>query len=700
MTIDYAMRVAIQLQNEGKSKQAQTILNSILDISPTQAHALHLSGIIAYQKGEINLGIELIQKAIHHNSTVPLFYSNLGEMYRQLNVIDLSVQCGERAIAMDPNSATALSNLGISYFDAKLYAQAENCHQRALSINPKLSFSLNNMGSIYKIYGKTQKAIAFYEAAIAAAPHFAEPLNNLGALFLQQQEFKQAHGFLAEAIQLAPTFADAHCNMGLVLLGLEQCDEALLYLEKAAQFKPNYAEAYYGIAKVHLHQHHYIESEYYIRKAIDVNPLQLEFYQLLAEIYCSQGKHSHALMHLDHALSIDATFGSLYISKGNVLMEMGEISGACEQFLKAVKDPAIDTQILAHYCLVQLQKIESNNPHLKELLFIANNINDVSPNKLEYIYFALGKCYDDMGEWKKSFTYFKQGCQLKRKRVPYNIAGDIKLFHKIIDTFTKESLENFRKFANPSSLPIFIVGMPRSGTTLVEQILASHSNIVGGGELTYLNDLIQSPNGDSHKTKLSFPENIMQLTPNGYRTLTEKYLLYLRSFSSDALYITDKMPHNFIAIGLIHALFPNAKIIHVKRNAIDTCLSCYTKLFSHGHYYSYDLTELGQYYNGYKQIMEHWRRILPADSWLEINYEDITENIEREAKKLISYCTLTWDPACLAFYEAKRQVRTASFLQVRQPIYTSSVNRWRHFENELTPLINILGAHSSAQQQI
>jgi hypothetical protein len=162
------------------------------------------------------------------------------------------------------------------------------------------------------------------------------------------------------------------------------------------------------------------------------------------------------------------------------------------------------------------------------------------------------------------------------------------------------------------------------------------------------------------------------------------------------------MPQNFAAIGLIHALFPNAKIIHVRRNPIDTCLSCYTKLFSKGQHYSYDLTELGQYYNCYEMIMDHWRRILPADAWLDVNYEDIVQNTEVEAKRLIAYCKLTWDPVCLAFHKSKRTVRTASFMQVRQPVYTSSLNRWRRFESELAPLIEMLnqpGVHSVAQQQ-
>ncbi|MBV8801773.1 MAG: sulfotransferase, partial [Gammaproteobacteria bacterium] len=507
---------------------------------------------------------------------------------------------------------------------------------------------------------------------------------NLGTIFLQQQEFQKAIEYLYHAIKLSPTFIAAHCNIGLALLGLNQYDDALLYFTKTLQINPDYAEAYYGIAKSHLHKHHFIEAEKNIRQAITLNFHQTEFHQLLAEIYCEQSKHRQALTSLDHALSIDSTLTGLYISKGSVLMEMGEISKAEEQFSKMMYDPSINTRILAYYSLVQLRKNLPNSKLINELLSI--NTHDVCKSKLPYLYFALGKCHDDIGEWSKAFEYFNKGCYLKRESITYNINEHIQFTQKLIDCFSKNTIEYFRQFANSSKLPIFIVGMPRSGTTLVEQILARHPNICAGGELPYLNDLIQTP-VEHHKIKLHYPENILKLSPSN---IVNQYLYYLRCISSNADHITDKMPSNFITLGLIHALFPNAKIIHVKRNAIDTCLSCYTKLFSQGHLYSYDLIELGHYYHCYDLIMQHWQNILPPHSFLEINYENIVDNLEMEAKRLIDYCNLPWNSACLTFYHSKRQIRTASFMQVRQPIYRSSVNRWHRFENELAPLLKIL----------
>lgn len=694
-TIQYAMHVANQLQNTGKLESAEKILQCIIEVNPTYAYALHLLGVIAYQSGRIDSSIELIQQAIKNEPNIALFHSNLGEIYRQSKNFALSIEAGQRAVTLDKHSATALSNLGIAYYDAKRYEEAENCHKQALAIQPTLSSSLNNMGSIYNTYGKTPDAIHFYKAAIAASPQSIEFINNLGTLFLQQLDFKKALECFNQAILLAPTSPNSHCNIGLALLGLDQYDDALFYFKKTLRIKSHYPEAYYGIAKIYLGKHNHIEAERYISKAIAIHTQQVEFYYLLAEIYREQGKHSEALAQLDLALSIDSSVTSLYIGKGNILMEIGEIDSAEAQFLIAAEDPKVDTRILAHYCLIQLRKNKQDSQSLKELLSIVNNSQETTHNKLEYAYFALGKYYDDLGESAKAFMYFTQGCHLKRKRFTYNTAEQVQVTNKLINTFTKDTVEKLREFANPSALPIFIIGMPRSGTTLVEQIIASHPNVYGAGELTFFTDLIHSA---GNNTQLSYPYNIPYLLPQDFHDVTQKYLSHLQRISSCASRITDKMPYNFNVIGLIHALFPNAKIIHVKRNPIDTCLSCYTKLFSQGHFYSYDLSELGHYYLCYEHIMNHWRSTLPSNAWLDIHYEDIIHNFKTEAKRLIAYVGLTWNPKCLAFYQSKRQVRTASFAQVRQPVYTSSVNRWRQFKNELAPLIQILNQAGMTQK--
>jgi hypothetical protein len=243
---------------------------------------------------------------------------------------------------------------------------------------------------------------------------------------------------------------------------------------------------------------------------------------------------------------------------------------------------------------------------------------------------------------------------------------------------------------DPSRVPIFVLGMPRSGTTLTEQIIASHPEVYGAGEL---HDLLKVAHRNITGTTapIVFPDNLRSLDQPTLAAWGAEYVAGLQQRAPDARRITNKMPANFFAVGLVHLMLPNAKIIHVNRNPVDTCLSCFTRLFNHKQEHTYDLAELGQYYVHYARLMEHWRKVLPAGAFLDVNYEDIVADQESQARRLIEYCGLEWNDACLDFHNTKRSIRTASLTQVRQPIYTTSVERWRHYEKFLEPLLDALG---------
>lgn len=689
MTIDNAFRLATQLQEEGQLAKAEEILNRILQSNPTHAYALHLLGVIAYQSGDITLAISLIQKALNSDASVELFHRNLGEMYRQLKMLDLSIECGQRAVKLNPYSAVALSNLGVAYYDAKNHRESEICHQRALALNPQQSHSLNNMGSLCKERQDIEEAKRYYKSAIAVSPGYVEPLNNLGAVFIAEQQFSQAIEILKRAIACAPTFADAYCNLGFAYHGLDDEALAFYYFQQALQLRPHYAEVYIGLSKVYNTQSDFEAAERYALKAIELDPSKAEFYQCLAEVYSEKGDAEQAMAYFDRALSIDPGSASAHLSKGNLLIELGEATEAESLLSYAATDRSLATQLSAHCSLIQLHTMTPDDKSMQALLSIAEKHHDLPPNQQEYLHFSLGKCYEDIGEWSTAFEQFSLGCQLKRRRIHYSHEEQQQFVLRIIQTLTKDTIDNLRASANASTLPIFVLGMPRSGTSLIEQIIASHPMVYGAGEMTYLNKMAQHK-AESHPNAACYPENIRYLTPAECRTMADKYIYSLQGHAPKATHITDKMPGNFMLIGLIHALLPHAKIIHVERNPIDTCLSCYTKLFRNGQFFSYDLTELAHYYAHYRRIMAHWRSVLPANAWLDVRYEHVVSNLELEARQLIDYCGLEWDASCLDFYTIKRQVRTASLTQVRKPIYTSSIERWRHLERELAPLIKVL----------
>lgn len=690
LNIQQAMVLATQLHGGGKLADAERIINSILQINPGYPPALHLLGVIAHQVGKKALAIELIERALAGNDKVALFHANIGEMYRQSGNLTAAIEHGEQAVSLDPNMATGYANLGIAYYDLKQFDKAEACQKRALELNPNSTTALNNMGSIHKEHKRNKEAIEFYEKAIAISTNYAEPHNNLGAVLVTEQMFAKAIDFLSKALALSPDFADAHCNLGFALNGLDFFDRALVHFNRALELKPNYPEAYIGLGKIHRGKQNFDEAVKATLKALEINDTKPEFYDSLGSIYVEMGEPEKAMAYFDIALSMNPDISSALLSKGNLLVELGQVDKAEQLLLKAREDNSTNSRLSANFGIVQLRKVKKTDQSMKELLEAYEHIEDLAPNQVEYLHFALGKCFDDTKQHELAFKHYTAGCELKRKRINYDPEQQTIYFDNLISIFNKEKIESLRKFSNSSDLPIFVLGMPRSGTTLTEQIIASHPKVFGAGELRHLVDLVNHsvsiPNG-----QLFYPLNFNLLTDEQITHIGNEYIERLRTYSSDAPHITDKMPGNFTNVGVIHALLPNAKIIHVVRNPFDNCLSCYTRLFQYGQNFTYDLAELGRYYGDYRRLMQHWRNVLPKDAFLDVIYEDLVTDTETQAKRIIDFCGLEWDANCLEFHKMERQVRTASVTQVRQPIYTTSVDRWKRFEKELQPIAIALG---------
>jgi hypothetical protein len=303
--------------------------------------------------------------------------------------------------------------------------------------------------------------------------------------------------------------------------------------------------------------------------------------------------------------------------------------------------------------------------------------------------FALGKALADLGQHERSFGYLVEGNALKRQQIGYDEAKVLGEFARIAAVFGPELMEKRRGLGHPSAVPVFILGMPRSGTTLVEQILASHPKVFGAGELLDFERAVTGLSGaDGDRTP--FPELVPLLSGDQLRQLGTRYLAALTPAAPAAARITDKMPLNFLFAGLIHLALPYAHIIHTSRDPVDTCFSCFSTLFTGNHRVAYELGELGRYYRAYERLMEHWRSVLPNDVMLEVRYEDVVVDLDRQARRIVAHCGLEWEDACLSYYETRRPVRTASVAQVRQPIYSSSVGRWQPYRHLLRPLLEAL----------
>jgi tetratricopeptide (TPR) repeat protein len=300
------------------------------------------------------------------------------------------------------------------------------------------------------------------------------------------------------------------------------------------------------------------------------------------------------------------------------------------------------------------------------------------------LHFALGKAYEDLGRHAEAFRQWLDGNALKRKQIAYDEAGALEALDGMRTAFTSDMLRTRQDVGQPSAAPVFIVGMPRSGTTLVEQILAGHPQVFGGGELPHF---IAAVNEMRAAFGGNFSQLVSQMTDADFRNLGARYLAETAQLAPGAARITDKMPTNFVFAGFIHLALPNATIIHAVRDPVDTCLSCFSKLFVAKQNHTFDLAELGRYYRHYQALMAHWHSIMPTGRILDVRYEDVVADLEGQAHRIITHCGLEWDPRCLAFHQTERPVRTASAVQVRQPIYNKSVGRWRVHEPFLAPLL-------------
>jgi tetratricopeptide (TPR) repeat protein len=688
LSLAQAMAMASKHQAEGNLQQSEQLLRQILQKHPEHADALHLLGIIAHQSGKTDMAINLIKKAVGINAEIALFHANLGEMLRLQKQLDESIQHGEKAVALDSKSPTAHCNLGITYYDKEDYERARGCQEKALRIDPNLPAALNNMGSILREEEKAEEAMKYYHRAVAANSTYLEPYNNLGLLMLEDNRPEEAVVALSSAVQQNPNYSDAQCNLGAAYSALEQFDKAFACYQTALKQRPEFAQAYTGIARIYQERDNYAEAEVAAKKAIEIEPDKPGSLTVLATIYLDTGLPRQAQEYFDKALAIDPEWMPAYIGMGHMHMEGGDFDAAESNFKKVLE---LDPELYGpRYSLAQAKKVSADDENFK-ILKERKDIENLPVNEAIAFNYAMGKCHDDVGEYETAFEYYIKGAEQKRATVSYDSDATDELIDRVIAAFDKNKLEQLRGRGSSSDVPIFILGMPRSGTTLTEQIISSHPDVFGAGELRDLKEIANQMQVTKAGQPVRFPDNMENLDAAALVTAGDNYVKGLQLRDPGAKHITDKMPGNYQMVGLIHLILPNAKIIHVNRSPIDTCVSCFSRLFRTNQYQSYDLKEQGLFYLTYHKVMEYWRSLLPAGSFYDLQYEELVKDTEAESRKLIDFCGLEWDDACLEFYKSKRAVKTASITQVRQPIYTSSMERWRRYDKFLGPLKEGLG---------
>jgi tetratricopeptide (TPR) repeat protein len=533
------------------------------------------------------------------------------------------------------------------------------------------------------------------DKALAENRDHAEAFCKLGNALIGLKSYSEALAAYDKAVAIKPDYADAFNNRGIALLQLNRPRLALESFEKALAAKSDHVQALYNHGNVLCDLKRPTEALASYDQAIAAKPDYADAFNNRGNALQDLKRPLEAIASYDRALAIRPTYVESHENRGILLGELGQLALAQEALETAIK--LAPQRARSHFHLTLLRRTSPGDPHLAVMENLALRIDSLAPSEQIDLNFALAKACEDSGDTEQSFRRLVAGNALKRKAVVYHEDATLRVFKRLIKTFTADSMRLGPEGGEPSDAPVFIFGMPRSGSTLVEQILASHPRVVALGEVDDFENALMGLR-DSAGNALQFPEMFAAPSAELLRRLGASYLRSVGAADSAAHRITDKRPGNFLYAGLIHLALPKARMIHTRRNPVDTCWSCFSQRFADSGSLpcAYDLGELGRYYRAYEALMAHWRGVLPQNVMLEVQYEDVVEDIEAQTRRILAHCGLEWDPRCLAFHRTERQVRTVSVAQVRQPLYKSAVGRWRRFEPFLEPLLRELTGGVSA----
>ena len=533
-----------------------------------------------------------------------------------------------------------------------LYSSGEihEAISRIKSLNesyPNVPLLFNILGACYKSIGEIDGAIKMFDTATKIKPNYAEAYFNIGVIYYEISQLNQAINFYLKAIEANPGYSDVHNNLGIAYLDLRQLDKAIKHLELAISFRPEFPEAHNN----------------------------------LGSAYQEKGNLDAAINSYKRAITLMNNFAQAHNNLGIIMEKTGKFDDALLSYLNAIQyDPK---NVSAHFNLSYIKTFNEKDSQVEQMhsILFSNSINEIDRARL---CFALARVYEDLGDTEKLFEYLDQGNSLRKQELNFSFNSSNNNNNYLKNIFTNSNCHDLDRPKASQINPIFIVGMPRSGTTLLEQIISSHHKVYGAGELKNLNEILIP----LFQNQLNSTDSI--ITNEIVSSISDKYIESILNLNTKEKTITDKWPLNFRYIGFILCAFPNARIIHSKRDSKATCWSIYKHFFSdNANGWAYDLNDIADFYLLYEELMSFWHELFPERIY-DISYENLVNNQEHETRKLIEYCELDWDENCLNFHKNKRVVGTASVSQVRREMFQGSSEIWKKYQGYLEPLINKL----------
>lgn len=576
----------------------------------------------------------------------------LGLQHHAAGRLPEALDAYRRVLEAEPNHADALLYLGMLYSQRSDFEQAAELLHRAVLQRPNDPMFHFSLGLAHQQAGDLLGAVDGFERALFLKPDYFEAATCLGNVCKTRGTLERAEWSYRRALSLKPDALDISINLATILCDCDRLGDAEVCIHEALRWTPDSAEGHFMLGGVLR-----------LREEFDT-----------------------AIVTYERAIALKPDYAEAWNGLGNTLRDCGRIDEASDAYGHSIDirpdyAPAI-------YNLARCRRFRADDPiipRIRELLHDPNLDN----RDRSRLHFALGDILNDIGRYDDAFQQWIYGNRLERENVEFDIGGYKDYFESLRTAFSEETFGRHRGLGCNSTVPIFVVGMPRSGTTLAEQILASHSQVHGAGELTTLGAI-----ADGYLARLAnkgkYPGYIPDLPGDMIHSAGQEYVSRVRLLNDTAGHICDKMPQNFVHLGLIALALPRAKIVQCLRNPIDTCVSCFSTQFSKSLPYTHDLGELGSLYRLYRDLMAYWESVLPI-SFFKLRYEDLVSDQERTSRELLEFCGLPWDDRCLAFHKTERAILTASSVQVRRPIYSDSVERWRRYEKHLDALREALG---------
>ena len=582
-------------------------------------------------------------------------------------------------IKIDPSYARAYQEFGHNYFKLNDYKMSLKSYLRAVRYNPTLHASWLGILGIKNV---EQNIIDLATQNVLYLKNLPPELKSVSS-FIYEGKYKKADHLCRDFLKNHPHHIEAMRLLAKIGKELHVYDDSEFLLESCLMFDKDNFDVALDYIDVLIKRQKYAKALEEAEKLYTKDKDNLRFMIAYAVTLQQTNKQEEALELYNKILNIDKKNPEILVSKGHLQKTFGDLKGSIDSYKKSYK---IDQYYGdAYWSLANLKTYQFNDQEIMQLEKMTQDefIND---NEKIYMSFALGKAFEDRGEYDKSFTNYQNGNSLKKEFTKF----DLKLFDEECknqkEVCTLDLFDSKADWGLETKEPIFVLGLPRVGSTLIEQILASHSMVEATHELPNILALSHKLNLRKVQEKTSrYPEILLSLSAPQLKMIGEQYIKDAEIFRTNKPFFIDKMPNNFRHIGLIKLILPNAKIIDIRRNSMSACFSCYKQLFAEGQEFTYDFGDLAGYYNNYVELMEHWNQVLP-NQILSIKYEDLVNDFENSVNKILNYCNLDFEDDCLSFYKNKRSVRTPSSEQVRQPIYRKGLDYWKNYDAYLGDL--------------